>query len=62
MTGKQLREKTEVAIARAVENRDRKKVAEYEELWRRAFEVKFVKYNKRLVEEVKSIYNFECFG
>lgn len=59
---KELREKIEVAIEVAIENRDSEKVDQFEELWRRAYEVKFVKQNRRLVNEVERIYSDKLFG
>ena len=62
MTAKELREKIEVAIEEAYENRDSNKIDKLEELWRRAYEVKFVKANRRLINEVEEIYSFRIFG
>lgn len=62
MTARELREKIKVAIEYAVENRDSNKIDAFEELWRRAYEVKFVKTNSRLVGEVEEIYSFKTFG
>ena len=62
MTARELRKKIEVAIEYAFEIRDSNKIDAFEELWRRAYEVKFVKTNSRLVSEVEEIYSFKTFG
>ena len=62
MSAKELRMKIEVAIEKTMIERNSQKIEQYEELWRRAYEVKFVKDNKRLVQEVEEVYSFVTFG